>query len=167
VRFVVYAMIDPVTDAPFYIGRSAQYARRKAQHLNPTQSLAGLRIARQLQAGQAPHFVVLERCPDEAASMRAEIFWIELWRLRGAELDNAQCQSGYVERSERRRAALKRLSNGRPLRQGRRWRASETDRLERMVREGVSLAAMADALGRSMGAIRDRMAKVAPERGCG
>lgn len=160
-------MIDPVTDAPFYIGRSAQYARRKAQHLKPKQSLAGLRIAGLLQTGQAPRFVVLERCPDEAASMRAEIFWIELWRMRGAELENAQCTSGYVERSERRRAALQRLSNGRPLRPGRRWRPSELAQLEEMRRAGLSLAAMADALDRSMGAIRDRLAKAPAEPPCG
>lgn len=93
----------------------------------------------------------------------AEIYWIEVFRSRGARLTNTQVFSGYVERAKVKRklqgGQLAAIANGRPVNQGRRWSKKDDAKMGRLSREGLGEHAIADALGRSVGAVVTRLAQ--------
>lgn len=176
--YVIYGMIDPRTDAVFYIGQSSDFAARKAAHLEGSDQLSGFAVKQMKLNGFVPLFVVLERVKTKGEALSAEIFWIELMKARGAELLNAQGVGGYVERGRRRNkleADLKKMSlakeagegaggvlletiaNGRSVRSGETWSELEVRRLKGMVKARMSLAAMADALERVPDEIRKKI----------
>lgn len=165
-KFCIYALIDPRSAEVFYVGRTSNYGRRIAQHMEGTDQLSGLIVGQIKTAGFLPHVVVLERVKTLDQCCMAEIFWIELMSSRGAMLANSQGFSGYVERGDARdeEAAklkamedLKALSNGRPGRSCKRWSGRDEKRLAGMVKVGMSPEAMADALSRTPAEIKAKI----------
>ena len=64
--YVIYGMIDPRTDAVFYIGQSSDFAARKAAHLEGSDQLSGFAVKQMKLNGFVPLFVVLERVRTKA-----------------------------------------------------------------------------------------------------
>jgi predicted GIY-YIG superfamily endonuclease len=112
----VYGIIDPRTNALFYIGQTGAFARRKAEHLEGTDQISGLVIRQIMEAGFLPHFVGLERHDTEETALRAEIFWIELLLSRGIELVNAQAFDGFLDRQSKRQSETQKLADMQQLR---------------------------------------------------
>lgn len=172
--FCIYGIFDPRDDLIFYIGHTSRFDLRRAQHLDGSHSLSGLRVHQIKEAGLTPVVVKLECCTGKDAALMAEIFWIEHFKGRGARLMNAQAFAGYVERdSERQRLEkgagrkaradkrterLEAIANGRPSRRGRAWTKRDDALLAKLDREGKSAAEMADALNRTIGGIEARLA---------
>lgn len=168
VSFCVYAIIDPRSDLIFYVGQTRNLARRRAEHLDGTDSLSGLYVRQIRENGFVPLFVRLESCRDETAALTAEIFWIECLKARGNRLANAQAFDGYVQRAAERnrrthdlsamkQAKLKAIADGKPARETRDWSERDVARLKGMIKSGMDIAAMADALQRSMGSVRKQL----------
>lgn len=177
--YVVYGIIDPRTDAIFYIGQSSDFVARKAAHVEGSDQLSGYVIKQMKLNGFVPLFVVLEQRKTKAEALSAEIFWIELMKARGATLLNAQGVGGYVERGHKRRrlagelenmtlaraaggevssaATLEDVANGRSVRTHEAWSKLEERRLMGMIKARMSLAAMADALERAPAEIRNKI----------
>lgn len=169
--YVVYGIIDPRTDAVFYIGQSSDFVARKAAHCEGSDQLSGYAVKQMRLNGFVPLFVILERMTTKARALSAEIFWIEVMKARGAELLNAQGVGGYVERGRLRRqftgtlaamaaakaestgdrttATLEDIANGRSVRTREDWGLQEVRRLKGMVRVGMNALAIADALERA------------------
>ncbi len=177
----IYGIIDPRSDALFYIGQTRNFPRRRAEHLDGTEQISGLVIGQIRQAGFLPHFVVLERHDNEETALRAEIYWIETFLARGIELTNAQAFDGYHGRRKKRRAELDKLHDMQRLREvanGRTskrtttkrtttrrkptdktgWKTSEIKRLKGMQSAGMSAERMAKLLGRTEKDIRAQLA---------
>ncbi len=60
-------------------------------------------------------------------------------------------------------AKLKAIANGKPARDTKPWSNHDLARLSGMSRKGMSVAAMADALQRSMGAVRNQLKAIKPK----
>ena len=183
--YCIYAIIDPRTDQVFYVGHSSSFKRRCEQHKKGQDSLSGLTIRQIKQNGFVPLFIRLENCPDKSAALMAEIFWIELFKSRGANLSNAQGFEGYEARaSERKKQTrqlhemtkakdgakgkakkprktklekLEEIANGRPHQQGKSWSKRDDRLLLTLSKNGVVIEAIADRLGRSLTSIRMRL----------
>jgi len=97
--FTVYAIIDPRSQRPFYIGETKAFDLRCRQHLEGTDQISGLVIRQIQENGFVPHFVVLETHDTEETALRAEIVWIELMLARGIDLLNSQAFTGYRDRN--------------------------------------------------------------------
>ena len=172
---VVYGMIDPRTDAIFYIGQSSDFAARKSAHLDGSDQLSGYAVKQMKLNGFVPLFVVLERVTTKAEALSAEIFWIELMKGRDVALLNAQGIGGYVERDRVRKALAGQLSsmeraksvgetgergvaledaNGRSVRTCEPWSPHEIRRLKGMLKARMSVSAISDALERAPGEIK-------------
>lgn len=168
-KFVIYAIADPRDDGIFYVGHTSRLELRRIQHLEGADSIAGLRIRQIKGAGLEPVFIKLEDCSAKKSALMAEIFWIEIFRCRGAALANAQAFAGYEARAEakdkmreelrfsERLEYVERIANGRPMREGRRWSRREDGMIRRMQREGKTSLQMADVVERSPGAIELRL----------
>lgn len=179
-------MIDPRSDRVVYVGQTSNFEARKARHIEGTDQLSGL-VVRQIKLnGFVPIFIKLEECRTEAQSLSSEIFWIELFRARGIKLTNAQSLGGYRGRqAERNRLSatlddmaqskadtnprgrgekpnLRDIANGRSLRRGKAWTATELKRLKGMLKSKMSIDAIADALERTPSEVRRRI-KTVPE----
>lgn len=169
--YVVYGIIDPRTEAVFYVGQSSDFATRRAAHVEGSDQLSGYAVKQMKLNGFMPLFVILERMTTKAAALSAEIFWIEVMKARGAELLNAQGVGGYVQRGRLRRnfadallsmqaamsvnpaecmtATLEDIANGRSVRTREPWGGHEVSRLKGMVRAKMKVQAIADVLERA------------------
>ena len=90
-QYIVYLIIDPVTDEPFYVGQTSDLERRQRQHLgraNHDCKRAAAKITKILDAGMTPAFKVVEMCNSEQASLDAEKKWVEQCTARGITLWN-------------------------------------------------------------------------------
>ncbi len=114
--FTVYAIIDPRSQCPFYVGETTAFALRCRQHLDGTDQISGLVIRQIQENGFAPHFVVLEVYDNEETALRAEIFWIELMLGRGIALLNSQAFTGFLDRRTKRRSETTKLRRMKRLR---------------------------------------------------
>lgn len=94
-RTTIYALVDPRTDLPFYVGSTwARLKTRLMQHV--TGCLDGhllyspkeQRIREIKAAGLYPSIVVLADCPT-AERAEVERYWVEFLRKEGADLTNA------------------------------------------------------------------------------
>lgn len=166
--FVVYAIVDPRQSRIFYIGQTSAFQLRCCQHANEYADTICALMIRDIQAaGHEPLFLVLEECATRRRALMAEVFWIDLFSSRGTSLANAQAFEGYVGRAKRKGElarghdevgiGLQALANGRPLREGRRWNRKEEAMMRRLVKEGQTRMEVADRLGRSVGAIEERL----------
>lgn len=179
--WLVYGIIDPRSDALFYIGQTRCFARRRSEHLEGTDQISGLVIRQIQEAGFLPHFLVLERHDNEETALRAEIYWIETLLARGIELTNAQAFEGFNDRKNKRRTEQKKLSDMQRLRSvanGRTskrtatkrtapakkptdkalWQPAEIKRLKGMQSAGMSVSGMVKLLGRPEKEIRAKLA---------
>lgn len=141
-----------------------------AQHLEGADTVCGLRIAEIKAAGDEAQFFILQEVGNERAALMAEIFWIDLFGGRGADLANSQAFEGYSARAEvkqrlraelgagTRMQQLVAIANGRPIREGRRWSRKEDQMMRRLKREGKTDCEIADQLSRSVAAIEQRLA---------
>ncbi len=114
--YAVYAIIDPRSQRPFYVGETGAFDIRCRQHLDGTDQISGLVIRQIQENGFVPHFVVLEAHANEETALRAEIFWIELMLGRGIALLNSQAFTGYMDRKAKRRSETTRLRRMQRLR---------------------------------------------------
>jgi len=178
VIYCIYAIVDPRSHEVFYIGETGNFERRRETHLAGSDQLSGLMIRQISENGFVPHFVVLETCPSEEAALMAEIAWIEFFKSRGAKLSNSQAFNGHADRTAERRARTKALegmqrakyggkklrhvANGRTFETSprRRWSKRELARLKGMKEAGMAPEKMANLLGRSVGAVKARLAKL-------
>lgn len=170
----VYVLVDPRSDAVFYVGQTGNLAERKAQHIEGTDQLSGLYVQQMNLNGYVPIVAVLERCPNLTAALSSEIFWIEVFKARGAPLLNGQVVGGAVENKARRgrlsrdldrMTALKDIANGRPANGFTPWSARDRARLVGMRKAGMSIEAMADALERPVADVAAQVSKPrAPRR---
>jgi len=89
--YVVYLIIDPVTEEPFYVGQTGDFEGRQRGHLgkaNHDCKRAAAKIAQILDDGMTPAFKVVETCESEEASLEAETRWIERCTARGITVWN-------------------------------------------------------------------------------
>lgn len=85
-RYVIYVIIDPDTEEPFYIGLTTDLERRKQAHLGrarPNTKRAAAKIAEIRDAGMSPIFKVVESCDSEEHAQAAETRWVEQYTARG------------------------------------------------------------------------------------
>lgn len=90
-RYVVYLIIDPLTDEPFYVGQTSNLERRQKAHLLSAKhdtKRAATKIAEILDAGLSPIFKVVESCSSEAESLSAETLWVKRCAQRGYKVWN-------------------------------------------------------------------------------
>ncbi|HBO5740675.1 TPA: viroplasmin family protein [Pseudomonas aeruginosa] len=89
--YVVYLIIDPVTEEPFYVGQTGDFEGRQRGHLrkaNHDCKRAAAKIAQILDDGMTPAFKVVETCESKEASLEAETRWIEHCTARGITVWN-------------------------------------------------------------------------------
>lgn len=82
--YVVYLIIDPVTEEPFYVGQTGDFEARQRGHLgkaNHDCKRAAAKIAQILDDG-------MTTCESEEASLEAETRWIEHCTARGITVWN-------------------------------------------------------------------------------
>ncbi|MGE6385461.1 viroplasmin family protein [Pseudomonas sp. NPDC078416] len=90
-HYVVYLIIDPVTEEPFYVGQTGDFEGRQRGHLGKAKhdcKRAAAKIAQILDDGMTPAFKVVENCESEQASLEAETRWIEHCTARGIKAWN-------------------------------------------------------------------------------
>lgn len=90
--FVVYLIVDPKDDNPFYVGQTGDMGRRKANHIRSaspqSQRRVGKRLAEILAREEAPVFKIVQHCATEQESLIAESEWVKRCSQRGYELCN-------------------------------------------------------------------------------
>lgn len=85
-KYVVYLIIDPATEEPFYVGQTNDLERRQAAHLGGAKhntKRAAAKIAQILDAGMTPIFKAVESCDSEDAALAAETHWVRQCTDRG------------------------------------------------------------------------------------
>jgi len=85
-RYVIYLILDPVTEEPFYVGLTTNLERRQRAHLGRAKlntKRAATKIAEILGAGMTPIFKVVESCGSEQDALDAETRWVEECTARG------------------------------------------------------------------------------------
>lgn len=90
---VVYALIDPRTSEPRYVGWTTSPRARIGQHCRPSslrrdKSHKGAWVSKLAASGVRPEMIVLESDPSDRCE--AERFWVEYLRFLGANLTNIQ-----------------------------------------------------------------------------
>ncbi|WP_455233242.1 ribonuclease H1 domain-containing protein [Geopseudomonas aromaticivorans] len=91
-RYTVYAIIDPRTDDPIYVGQTVNFERRKEQHLANAEKghprRISWRMAEILHRGDQPAFKVVQRCDTDEEALQAESAWVKRYTERGLDLCN-------------------------------------------------------------------------------
>lgn len=85
-KYIVYAIIDPDTQEPFYVGETGHFPRRQRAHIrtaNERTKRAAAKIAQILAKGQEPIFKAVEFCDSKKAALTAETQWIKRYVERG------------------------------------------------------------------------------------
>jgi predicted GIY-YIG superfamily endonuclease len=85
-RYVIYLIIDPATEEPFYVGLTTDLERRQQSHIGRARhntKRAAAKIAQTLDAGMFPIFKVVESCDSEQSALAAETRWVEQCTARG------------------------------------------------------------------------------------
>ena len=86
---IIYALVDPRSDAVRYVGRTIEARRRlighRNGHANPRERAWVMELR---TVGLEPRMVTLEECPVRQLVDR-EDWWIKEMRRRGADLTNA------------------------------------------------------------------------------
>lgn len=85
-RYVIYLIIDPATEEPFYVGLTTDLERRQRTHLGRAKhntKRAAAKIAEILDTGMPPIFKVVESCDSEQNALAAETRWVEQCTTRG------------------------------------------------------------------------------------
>lgn len=85
-RIIVYAIVDPETEEPFYVGETGNFVRRQKAHLRTAHERtkrAAAKIAQILANGQLPIFKAIEFCDSKEAALEAETKWIKHYVQRG------------------------------------------------------------------------------------
>ena len=87
----IYALIDPATRFPHYVGQTADYlGRRLRQHVNKHQTTRkGLWVRALVDAGEWPEIVLLEEfVGDRRRAYERESHWIARLKEEGCPLLN-------------------------------------------------------------------------------
>lgn len=91
-HYVVYLIVDPQDNKPFYVGQTGDMERRKATHLrrgrHQSHLRVGIRLAEILARGEDPIFKVVQNCATEEESLIAESEWVKRCSQRGYDLCN-------------------------------------------------------------------------------
>jgi predicted GIY-YIG superfamily endonuclease len=90
--FQFYGLIDPLTKELRYIGVSANYLERYAEHLFPSNLIGNSHkenwIKSLLANDSKPEIVVLEEAPSREDALEREVELIEYYRFIGCDLTN-------------------------------------------------------------------------------
>lgn len=92
VTISIYALCDPLTNKPRYVGQALHPRFRLHNHVsqarsNRSQSAKNLWLAEVLESGLKPVLSILEEVPEPDAAVR-EQFWVDHLRAEGHELLN-------------------------------------------------------------------------------
>lgn len=93
-KYLIYALVDSVTNEVRYIGKSTKGMYRPRQHFMPSylsrKDHCHSWIRSQIAKGHTPIIIVLEVLEenDHNLLIQKEIFWISYYRRRGAKLTN-------------------------------------------------------------------------------
>lgn len=90
-KYMIYALKDPLTKSIRYIGKSCKGLNRPKEHLFPHQNKLKTHkncwVRSLLKKGLKPEIIILEECDRESLDKR-EIFWIDYHKKHGYELTN-------------------------------------------------------------------------------
>lgn len=104
-KYVIYLIIAPDTDEPFYVGLTSDMERRQAAHLGRAKKntkRAAAKIAQILSAGMTPIFKVVESCSSEEAALAAETRWVRQCTERGHVVWNRWKEHRDIQKMYRR-----------------------------------------------------------------
>lgn len=98
-QHIVYLIIDPETDEPFYVGETNDFERRKIAHLRSAQRQADLPAAKRskraaakmaeiLATGREPAFKAVEFYESKESALTAESAWVKRCAERGFRVWN-------------------------------------------------------------------------------
>ena len=94
--YTIYMLVDPRDFKPFYIGQTSNIKLRYyKQHWNPEpsdKSDRAKKIREILAIGRKPNLVILERTTRKVSALMREMYWIEVFKSRGATLKNRENQ---------------------------------------------------------------------------
>ena len=116
-RMLIYALVDPRTNAPRYVGKSCSGIYRPTRHasLATSERTAKALWVRELTAvGIGYEIRVLELCASRAHLVEAEVRWIIAGRRLGWPLTNAHDEPGAVEISAATREKISAAKRGKP-----------------------------------------------------
>jgi hypothetical protein len=95
-KFIVYALLDPTTKTPVYVGATCRGITRPLEWFKqPSRAKGAFRAWLKVNA-LTPSFEVLEFCAPEVLYKR-EVYWIERLRVEGATLFNSLKGRGSVK----------------------------------------------------------------------
>lgn len=88
----IYLLINPLNQAPFYIGMTNNMEDRIKQHIDgKDDTTKKLKVIKHIQnENMTPVVVILEKPPTRVQAKKAEKFWIETFMSRGSELINKE-----------------------------------------------------------------------------
>ncbi len=90
-RYLIYALVDPCSGLPRYVGKSSSGIARPNQHVKSAASEHTYKarwICGLLALGLSPRVEILERCAEASGLSDAERKWISEFRSRGHALTN-------------------------------------------------------------------------------
>lgn len=111
----IYALIDPRTEQPYYVGKTTQAVRREQQHLETKPTVATLLL---LNEGVQPRFTILQRYSFDTDLDMMESAWISRFRDRGIELVNERYHAARFVNDETDFEAYLEVQGKRVLRAG-------------------------------------------------
>ena len=87
-KSTIYAIINPDTAMPFYVGQTNNFTKRQYQHLYRSHNKKVNELINSiLQAGKEVNFIVLDECEPENADL-LEAFYINHYFNIGCDLCN-------------------------------------------------------------------------------
>lgn len=176
--YKIYCLVRPDDSKPFYIGQTKRdVSKRLQEHLVYLTADAKSKIIKQLkQIGQNPNILILEEsfCTSNEAAI-AELFWIEIFRVRGIPLTNNGLFFGgklhkidktkYEEKDpypvwQNPDNSIKTGLNNKLINHGEPWTELEDIKVSTAYQYGVSIEDIAIEHQRSVGGISSRLTKL-------
>ena len=121
-KYIIYALVDPTTGQPRYIGKSSSGLSRPRAHFTPyslkTESYKNRWLRPLIKKGLRPEIVVLYSSSSHVELNEAEIFWIASLKSRGFCLTNStDGGEGHLGRvvSQETRQKMREANTGRRL----------------------------------------------------
>lgn len=186
-NFYVYCLVNPEDFKPFYVGQTRREPRmRLKEHSRYLTDDAKGEIIKYLEsAGTPPIICILEEsfCTSDEAAL-AELFWIEIFRMRGTKttnnivffegtprsLDPDKHEEPYPYSAwrtpddpvpEKQDSVVTQVSYEKAVRHGAPWTFDEMEKVSSAYRAGTPIGEIAVGHQRSLGSISSCLAKLA------